>query len=82
MYPFCVFFIVKVKVLAGSLVLRAVSKGLNAPDLTFDPIICSLVPRPHLQRGKGSGELGPNPWACAEEFPRANQIAALALSCD
>ena len=35
----------------------------------------SLVPRPHLQGGKGSGELGQNPWACAEEFPRANQIA-------
>ena len=40
MYPFCVFFIVKVKVLAGSLVWRAVSKGLNAPDLTFDPVVC------------------------------------------
>ena len=45
-------------------------------------LVYSLVPRPHLQRGKGSGELGPNPWACAEEFPRANQITALALSCD
>ena len=42
----------------------------------------NLVPRPHLQGGKGSGELGPNPWACAEEFPHANQIAALALSYD
>ena len=40
MYPFCVFFIVKVKVLAGALVLRAVSKGLNAPGLTFDPAVC------------------------------------------
>ena len=40
MYPFCVFFIVEVKVLAGSLVLRAVSKGLNAHDLTFDPVVC------------------------------------------
>ena len=36
----CVFFIVEVKVLAGSLVMRAVSKGLNAPDLTFDPVVC------------------------------------------
>ena len=35
----------------------------------------SLIPRPHLQGGKGSGEL---PWACAEEFPVANEIAALA----
>ena len=34
----CVFFTVEVKVFAGSLVLRAVSKGLNAPDLTFDPV--------------------------------------------
>ena len=42
----------------------------------------SLMPRPHLPGGKGSGELGPNPWACAEEFPRANQITALALSYD
>ena len=25
-------------------------------------VASSLVPRPHLQRGKGSGELGPNPW--------------------
>ena len=40
MYPFCVFFIVEVKVLIGSLVLRAVSKGLNAPHLTFDPAVC------------------------------------------
>ena len=40
MYPFCVFFIVEVKVLVGALVLRAVSKGLNAPDLTFDPVVC------------------------------------------
>ena len=37
----------------------------------------SLVPRPHLQGGKGSGEFGQNPWACAEEFPRANEIAGL-----
>ena len=37
----------------------------------------SLIPRPHLQKGKGSGELGQNPWACTEEFPRANEIAAL-----
>ena len=40
MYPFCVFFIVEVKVFVGSLVLRAVSKELNAPDLTFDPVVC------------------------------------------
>ena len=51
-------------------------------DSGLDHGLDSLVPRPHLQKGKGSGELGPNPWACAEEFPRANQIAALALSCD
>ena len=42
----------------------------------------SFVPRPHLQGGKGSGELGQSPWTCAEEFPRANEIAALAQSCD
>ena len=42
----------------------------------------SLVPRPHPQGGKGSGELRQNPWACAEEFPRANEIAALAQSHD
>ena len=42
----------------------------------------SLVPRPHPQGGKGSGELGQNPWACAEEFPRANEIVALAQSYD
>ena len=36
---------------------------------------CSLVPRPHHQEGKGSGELGQNSRACAEEFPHANQIA-------
>ena len=47
-----------------------------------EPPTTSLVPRPHLQGGKGSGELGQNPWACAEEFPCANQIAALALSYD
>ena len=28
-----------------------------------------------LSRAKGSGEFGQNPWASAEEFPRANQIA-------
>ena len=37
----------------------------------------SFVPRPHIQGGKGSGELGQNPWACAEEFSCANEIAAL-----
>ena len=42
----------------------------------------SLVPRPHLRGGKGSGELGQNPWAYAEEFPRANEIIALAQSYD
>ena len=42
----------------------------------------SLVPRPHPRGGKGSGELGQNPWACAEEFPRANEIVALAQSYD
>ena len=42
----------------------------------------SLVPRPHPRGGKGSGELGQNPWACAEEFPRANEILALAQSYD
>ena len=40
MYPFCVFFIVEVKVHASSLWLIAVSKGLNTPDLTFDPGVC------------------------------------------
>ena len=40
MYSFRVFFIVKIKVDAGALVLRAVSKGLNAADLTFDPGVC------------------------------------------
>ena len=40
----------------------------------------SLMPRPHLQGGKESGELGTNPWAYAEKFPHTNQIAALALS--
>ena len=43
---------------------------------------CSLVPRPHLQGGKGSGELGQNSWACAKEFPRASEIMALAQSHD
>ena len=38
--------------------------------------------RSHLQGGKGSGELGQNPWACTEEFPCANEIAALAQSHD
>ena len=42
----------------------------------------SLVPRPHPRGGKGSGELGQNPWACAEEFPCANEIVALAQSYD
>ena len=42
----------------------------------------SLVPRPHPRGGKGSGELGQNPWACAEEFPRTNEIVALAQSYD
>ena len=42
----------------------------------------SLVPRPHPRGGKGSGELGQNPWACTEEFPRANEIVALAQSYD
>ena len=45
-------------------------------------IFRSLVPRPHPRGGKGSGELGQNPWACAEEFPRANEIVALAQSYD
>ena len=48
----------------------------------FCPCTRCLMPRPHFQGGKGSGELGQNPWACTEEFPRANQIAALALSYD
>ena len=48
----------------------------------FSPTHCSLVPRPHPRGGKGSGELGQNPWACAEEFPRANEIVALAQSYD
>ena len=26
------------------------------------------MPRPHSKKGKGSGEFGPNPWVCAEEF--------------
>ena len=39
-------------------------------------------PDPTLEEGKGSGELGQNPRACAEEFPRANEIAALAQSHD
>ena len=43
---------------------------------------CSLVPRPHPQEGKRSGELGLNPWAYASEFPLTNQITALAQSCD
>ena len=37
----------------------------------------SLVPRPHRQRGKGSGDFGPNAWTrwChVEEFAHANQI--------
>ena len=42
----------------------------------------SLVPRPYPQEGKGSGELGLNPWACAVDFPCANQIAGLAQSYD
>ena len=46
------------------------------------PSNTSLVPRPHPRGGKGSGELGQNPWACAEEFPRANEIVALAQSYD
>ena len=45
-------------------------------------LISSLVPRPHPRGGKGSGELGQHPWACAEEFPRANEIVALAQSYD
>ena len=40
MYPFCIFFIVEVKVHASSLWLIAGSKGLNTPDLTFDPWVC------------------------------------------
>ena len=35
---------------------------------------------PPPKGGKESGELGPNPQACAEEFPRTSQITALALS--
>ena len=46
------------------------------------PRFLSLVPRPHPRGGKGSGELGQNPWACAEEFPRANEIVVLAQSYD
>ena len=41
----------------------------------------SLVSSPDssLAEGKGCGE---NPWACAEEFPRASHIAALTRSHD
>ena len=60
MYPFCVFFIVKVKVLAGSIVLSAVSKGLNAPGLTFDPVVCEkskskVRPKKKFARAAGMG---------------------------
>ena len=56
MYPFCVFLIVEVKVLAGSPVLRAVSKGLNAPDLTFDPAVCkkSMRPKKNIRAARSS----------------------------
>jgi hypothetical protein len=37
---------------------------------------------PNLQGGKGFGELGQNHCACAEEFPCANEVAALAQSHD
>ena len=62
------------------------STKLLSPFST-DPFIhywdnLSLVRRPHPRGGKGSGELGQNPWACAEEFPHANEIVALAQSYD
>ena len=53
--------------------LQARSKSLKST---------SLVPRPYPQEEIGSGELGPNPWACTVEFPRANQITTLAQSYD
>ena len=49
-------------------------------DLDF--MVTSLVPRPYLQGGKGSGDLGQNPCACAEEFIHANEITALGQSHD
>ena len=61
------------------LVLDLYTTVFTLPDCTQ---LLSLVPRPHPQEGKGSGELGPNAWACAVEYPRANQIAALAQSYD
>ena len=48
----------------------------------LDYLKTSLVPRPHPRGGKGSGELGQNPWTCAEEFSHANEITALAQSYD
>ena len=47
--------------------------------------ICSLVPRPTLKEGKGSGGFGQKAWSSwrpAEEFARPNQIAALVQSYD
>ena len=40
--------------------------NLVAPTPTTKLIKVSL--RPALEEGKGSGKLGPNSWACAEEF--------------
>ena len=39
-------------------------------------------PDPTLEEGKGSGELRPKAWSCAEKFSHANQITALVQSHD
>ena len=45
-------------------------------------VLVVSCPDPTSKGGKGSGELGTNPWSYTEKFPHTNRIAALALSYD
>ena len=51
----------------------------NTSDPCFtNPLVSS--PDPTLKEGKGSGELGLNPWVYTDEFPHTNEISTLAQS--